>query len=314
VKGTAFLAAAFLAACAGARVHAQTPVAPPAATAAEPQAPPIDATGKRVTLEPQASPADQHDVRMMEIVLTNAVRTGAENISHQMQAREPGSLFVVDTARARGFVLEGYGVFFAVDVPMMRQAAVWSARQMQQENLRTQINSLTAIASNTANDLETRKQAAFQARMLSIQLQGSSGATVTAVPPQLAVNVATPVADVTTPAPGRVRSADVAEEKAAAASAGPAPVSALADPNDLYTEAVKIALIDAMLKHSFSLHIADNEWLTVAARDGEGPPVPGQIDDASTIVIRIKGSDLSAFITNKLSREDVLKRVQIREF
>jgi hypothetical protein len=313
VKGTAFLAATFLAACAGARVHAQTPVAPPAATVIEPQAPASDATGKRVTLEPQASPADQHDVRMMEIVLTNAVRTGAETISHQMQAREPGSLFVVDTARARGFVLEGYGVFFAVDVPMMRQAAVWSARQMQQENLRSQINSLTAIASNTANDLETRKQAAFQARMLSIQLQGSSGATVTQVPPQLAVNAATPVADTITPAPGRVRSADVGEERAAA-SAGLPPVNGLADPNDLYTEAVKVALIDAMLKHSYSLHIADNEWLTVAARDGEGPPVPGQIDDASTIVIRIKGSDLSAFITNKLSREDVLKRVQIREF
>jgi len=69
-----------------------------------------------------------------------------------------------------------------------------------------------------------------------------------------------------------------------------------------------------MLKHSLSLHIGDNEWLTVAARDGEGPPVPGQIDDASTIVISIKGSDLSAFITNKLTRDDVLKRVKIREF
>jgi len=246
------------------------------------------------------------------------VRNGAENISRQMQAREPGSLFVVDTARARGFVLEGYGVFFAVDVPMMRQAAVWSARQLAQQELRNQISQLNMIAANPNADTDTRRQAAFQAKLLTIQLQGGSGQTVS---PQANTVVATvagqgaqPVASSATPPPGVVRSAEVPDEKAVPAGSAPAPVSALSDPNDLYTEAVKIALIDAMLKHSFSLHIADSEWLTVAARDGEGPTVPGQIDDASTIVIRIKGSDLSAFITNKLTRDEVLKRVQIREF
>ena len=53
------------------------------------------------------------------------------------------------------------------------------------------------------------------------------------------------------------------------------------------------------------LSIGADEWLTVAARDSEGPPDPGQIDDASTIVIRIKGSDLAAFHANKLTREEV---------
>jgi hypothetical protein len=310
VKGTAFVAAAFLAACAGTRVHAQIPSVAQAPPDPAPQSAPV-VSPPRVAPELQASGIDQRDVRMMEIVLTNAVRNGAENISRQMQAQQPGSLFLVDTAKARGFVLEGYGVFFAVDVPMMRQAAVWSARQLMQRDLQEKITSLNAIAANVATDLETRRQAAFQARLLSLQLQGANGSTVTSIDklPTLAGEMATPVANNSTPAPGAVRAAVVPDEKTM-----PAPVSPLTDPNDLYTEAVKAALIDAMLKHSLSLHIGDNEWLTVAARDGEGPPVPGQIDDASTIVIRIKGSDLAAFITNKLTRDEVLKRVQIREF
>lgn len=310
MKGTAFVAAACLAACAGTRVHAQIPSAAQAPSDVVPQSAPV-VSAPRVAPEAQAAGVDQHDVRMMEMVLTNAVRNGAENISRQMQAREPGSLFVVDTARARGFVLEGYGVFFAVDVPMMRQAAVWSARQLQQQDMRNQINTLNAIAANPVNDVETRKQAAFQARMLGIQLQGTQGGTTVSIP-TLAASGATPVGNSTTPPPGGVRAANVDEK--VAALPGPAPVAALTDPSDLYTEAVKTALIDAMLKHSFSLHISDNEYLTVAARDGEGPTVPGQIDDASTIVIRIKGSDLSAFVTNKLTREEVIKRVQIKEF
>jgi hypothetical protein len=315
VKGTAFVAAALLAACAGTRVHAQIPSVAQTPPDPTPQSAPV-VSPPRVAQDAQASSVDQRDVRMMETVLTSAVRNGAENISRQMQAQQPGSLFVVDMAKARGFVLEGYGIFFAVDVPMMRQAAVWSARQLMQRDLQDQIGKLNALASDTTRDLETRRQAAFQARLLGLQLQGANGSTVTRVPDPvgtLAGATATPVANGSTPPPGAVR-ATVVDEKSAVAAIDVAPVSALTDPNDLYTEAVKAALIDAMLKHSLSLHIGDNEWLTVAARDGEGPPVPGQIDDASTIVISIKGSDLSAFITNKLTRDEVLKRVKIREF
>jgi len=313
VKGTAFVAAAFLAACAGTRVHAQIPSVAQTPPDPTPQSAPV-VSPPRVAQDAQASSVDQRDVRMMETVLTSAVRNGAENISRQMQAQQPGSLFVVDMAKARGFVLEGYGIFFAVDVPMMRQAAVWSARQLMQRDLQDQIGKLNALASDTTRDLETRRQAAFQARLLGLQLQGGNGGTVTppfGPMPTLDGRTVTAVANNSTPAPGTVRATDV-DDKAVPSS--PAPVSPLTDPNDLYTEAVKAALIDAMLKHSLSLHIGDNEWLTVAARDGEGPPVPGQIDDASTIVISIKGSDLSAFITNKLTRDDVLKRVRIREF
>src|SRR5258708_29423785 len=101
---------------------------------------------------------------------------------------------------------------------------------------------------------------------------------------------------------------------AAGAGARTAAAADLRDPNELYTDAVKNALIDAMLKYTSFLQIGPEEWLTVAARDSEGPLMPGQIDDASTIMISVKGSDLAAFQSNKLTREEVLKKVVVREF
>ena len=84
------------------------------------------------------------------------------------------------------------------------------------------------------------------------------------------------------------------------------------DPNEMYTLAVKSSLIDAMLKYSVGLKLTADEWLTVAARDAQGP-TPGQSNDASTILIRIKGADLSAFHSGKLTREEVLKKVEVKE-
>src|SRR4051794_24615304 len=82
-----------------------------ASTAANAQtAPASDVTSRR------------NDLRMMEVILTNAVKLGADTLGRQMQSSDPGSLVVTGTARARGFVLDGYGVFFDVDVPMMKQS------------------------------------------------------------------------------------------------------------------------------------------------------------------------------------------------
>jgi len=90
--------------------------------------------------------------------------------------------------------------------------------------------------------------------------------------------------------------------------------AAAGDPNALYTNAVKNALIDSMLLFSSALRIADNEWLTVAASDSAGPPMPGGLDDSSRIVIRMKGADLAAFKAGKLTRAEMLKKVEVREF
>jgi hypothetical protein len=69
-----------------------------------------------------------------------------------------------------------------------------------------------------------------------------------------------------------------------------------------------------MLRYSGFLKVGDTEWLTVAASDSDGPQAPGQVDEAVRILISIRGSDLTAFQSGKLTRDEVLKKVEVREF
>ena len=78
------------------------------------------------------------------------------------------------------------------------------------------------------------------------------------------------------------------------------------------TDVIKNALIDAMLSFGPVLRLGDDEWLTVAAR-ATTPALSNQLDDSSSILIRVKGADLTAFIAGKLSRESVLKKIEIKE-
>jgi hypothetical protein len=264
------------------------------------------------TQRPQpAVDSRRDDIRVMESVLTNALQKGAQDLARQMQVSAPGSLFVTGAGRARGFVLDGYGIFFDVDVPGMRQSVVWSAQMLQQAQERENLRQF--IERSRPNSPE-RQLAEMTLRRLDNRTQGQGGggpatSAVTQPPPGAvaATNVTDPP---TVPAPN-----SGAPTSAANAAVAPLPApGASVDPNELYTDAVKTALIDAMLKYSAFLKIGADEWLTVAARDSDGPLMPGQIDDSSTIMLRIKGSDLSAFQAGKLTREEVLKRVDVKEF
>jgi hypothetical protein len=226
----------------------------------------------------------------METLLTSAVRRGAESLARTMQTSEPGSLIVTGTARARGFLLDGFGVFFDVDVPMMKQSVVWSMQTLLRAQRRLDLQNFIA---NTA-DGPARRQAELQLRQLE------RGGPV--MPSPVPVPSAAPQT-----APG-IAVAQTVEESPARASA-PEP----ADPNEQYTEAVKSSLIDAMLDYG-GLPIGAEEWLVVAARDSEGPPTPGALDDASTIMLRVKGSDLMAYRSNQITKEEARKKVEVREF
>ena len=94
------------------------------------------ATGSAECAAGQQGGSRRDDVKIMEVVLTNAVKNGADTLARQMQIQEPGSIIVTGTARARGFVLDGYGVFFIVDVPMMKQSVVWSNQVLLREQRR----------------------------------------------------------------------------------------------------------------------------------------------------------------------------------
>ena len=79
------------------------------------------------------------------------------------------------------------------------------------------------------------------------------------------------------------------------------------------------ALIDAMVDYSLPMvsSMQPGEVLTVAARDNErrdllAPPNP--YEEVSTVMLSIKGSDLSDYRTGKIDRDEARKRVQVQEF
>ena len=113
------------------------------------------------------------------------------------------------------------------------------------------------------------------------------------------------------PAAGTVAASQVAV-------APPANVDArvLDNPAEGHTREVKSALIDAMIENSGPLALGTDEWLTVAARDNvpRDPLSPGDTADFSTIIFRVKGSDLAGFRAGRMTLEEARQKVEVREY
>ena len=93
------------------------------------------------------------------------------------------------------------------------------------------------------------------------------------------------------------------------------------DPNDIlvnyeqaYRGEVVQAVVDALFDYSAPLGLSPNEWLTVAMRRNEVRPRIGLDTNAQTVVARVRGSDLSAFRAGQLTRDEAIKRVEVRVF
>jgi hypothetical protein len=220
----------------------------------------------------------RNQIQIMEGVLSRAVRSGAEDLARRMQSRDPSLLLFTGQARARGFVLEGYGVFFDVEIPALRPTVVWAARTLERD-------------ATMANAIDSLRQA--------LAAMPSGPARVEAEQALKQVQQFTPGQGQRPPGAPGARSVQAASDD---------------DPHTSYTEAVKNALVDAMLDYSLPMDLGAEEWLTVAARDSEGPLTPDEIYDATTIVIRVKGSDLATYAADRSRRSEVRGRVQVREF
>jgi hypothetical protein len=234
----------------------------------------------------------------MEGVLEKAVQLGAQRVRAEIQAAAPDApdmLFITGLARARGFWLEGYGVFFDVDVPAMRRSLTWTLRVLEQGdrglgNELAALKRLTATVDNPAarRDLQQAIQR-IEAQVGPARIANAPGA------PALTVSEA------------------ASSTAVAAPSAERAPI--LADPDAVYTTEVKDALVEAMIEFSSSLPLTPTEWLTVAARDQDVSRLqPADPYDVSTILVRIKGADLAAFRAGQITREEARRRVELKEY
>jgi hypothetical protein len=248
-----------------------------------------------------AGPDEQLRIRfqvgVMERILEQAVQLGAQKTGLQMQSLMPNLSLFTGPARARGFKLDGYGMFFDVEVPALRRSVTWSIRTLNQPDASV-ASALKSLRDHIQSIGDRPERAGLERALRELEMQVGA-------PPAASPSGASP----TFMATGR---SDAIASASAANAARPA--RAPDDPGDSYTEEVKDALIDAMLEHSGPMGIGPEEWLTVAARDNEERLAPGDLYEVLTIVLRIKGADLAAFRAERLTREEARNRVEVREF
>jgi hypothetical protein len=250
------------------------------------------ANGQPVSAAQQKVREARYQIGQMERLLEGAVEHGATVIRDHLQAIMPADMLLTENARARGFRLDGYGVFFDVEVPSLEGTLPWSFRTLDQ------------------NDLGL--DAALQTLRSYVQQSGGNDVNLQ----QALKRVELQVAPMTTLASGQSTATAVQASSAGAVPDAAAPASnpVLNNPDEAYRTEIREALIDAMLEHSRSLAIGASEWLTVAARRSDDRPRLGIDTDAGTVVLSVKGSDLTAFLGGQLTPEEARSRIEVRVF
>jgi hypothetical protein len=251
-----------------------------------------EATARAIADQKQS----RYQIGVMERVLEGAVEHGATVTRDRLQALLPAQMLLSENARVRGFRLEGYGVFFDVEVPSLSGTLAWSFRTLDQNDLGLE-SALKALQAH----IEAAGDPNLRQALERVELQVGPMTTVT-----------------------RSSGRTAAGGRRAAESSAVAPPGAetqqqsdpiLNDPEEAYRGEVKQALMEAMLDHSAPLAIGPEERLTIAARRNEDRARLAPADsDAQTIVIRAMGADLAAFRAGRISREDAIKRIEVRVF
>lgn len=243
---------------------------------------------------PASSPAQvraQLDTRMhisvMEHALVVAVQRGAQGTGSLLQPITPQVMLFNTNPQARGFKLDGYGLFFFVEVPVLRNSVAWSFRELMKPDPEIS-RALQALRQHVRSEANSKARPELEEALRRVERQVEPVKVGSAVQMQ---------AEATGRAPETVTAAAVAD-----------------DPETAYTDEVKVALIDTMLDYSGGIPIAPSEWITVAARSSEGNLVPGEVFNSVTITLRLKGSDLAEFRAGRLTKAEARTRVEVREF
>ena len=258
----------------------------------------------------QAQPAvEQRQLRyqigVMERVLEEAVEHGANLTRDRLQALVPADMLVSEGARVRGFRIEDYGMFFDVEVPtLLYQGTLpWMFRTLDQNDLglASALETLRAVVQKAGdtNLEQALKRVELQVAPMAVAAS-SSVAPAGSLPPPMQ--------------PGaRVLTGSAATTSTPRAAAAADPI--LDDPDGEYRTEVRNALTDAMLDYSRGLSLETGEWLHIAARRHSDDPRLAPTDtDARTVMIRVRGADLTQFLAGQISREEARKRMDVKVF
>jgi len=238
----------------------------------------------------------RYEIAVLERVLEGAVEHGIAVTRDRLQAvaQMPTELLVSDNAHARGFRLESYGVFFDVSVPSF-ETTLWTMRMLDQNDLGldSAMKELQQIVKGNANAEQALKRLELQVGPMNVATQAGARQ---------------PLPDARNAAGS---TASVAQDAVRPASQDPI----LKDPDRAYQTEVIQALKDAMLAHSTSLGIGPNEWLTIAARGNSDRPRLAPADGTShTRILRMRGSDLAAYLARQITKDEALERIEVRVY
>ena len=259
------------------------------------------ATGAVAVGQAQTPAPDQSEqfrarqrLTLMESVLERAVANGADNLVRQVKTYLPDPPMFLGAPKVRGFRLEGYGVFFDVEVPGLRPPITWTLRYMLDDSRRA----AASLAELKAWLVQLGPRERARGQEMVTRLEEQIGAARSA-------RAGT--------GGGPVDASALGSPLEQTASGEP---RVIVDPSEAYTTEVKSALVEAMIESSGTLNLSADEWLTIAARDNvpSDPLVPSDKSDFSTVIFRIKGSDLAAFRAGRLTLEQARAKVEHREY
>jgi hypothetical protein len=204
---------------------------------------------------PVSTAADQlrrhEQLSVFEGTLVGAVKLAAGRVAKEVQARTPSANLFTGEARAKGFTLDGYGVFVYVEIPAIDLT-------------------LSLMVDQIERDLQRRAADSVSANNVANKVDGPPSAKET--------------------------------------------LRDVEDTGEKYRAAVKVALADAMLDYSKNLELKPDEWLSVAARGSESALLPGEVLQLTTVVLRVKGSDLADYLAGRVTKDQAREKVEVRQF
>jgi hypothetical protein len=225
----------------------------------------------------------RHQIAALEDALAGAVGYGAQMLSQHVQsAATPESVLLTGMARARGFRLDGYGVVFDVEFPSIRRSVAWTMRTLERPDPEL-LAAMKELRKNTQGvaGQQSRQELDRAIKALEDQIRAYDS---------------------------RIKNVSTGSSSTAAAQ----PV-AVEDPRVFYAAELINALVNAVLDQGGAVGVAADEWITVAARESlDLRFVPD--DPATTLILRVKGSDLTALREKRISRDEARKRFEVKQY
>jgi len=214
---------------------------------------------------PGAEQVRRHEqINLFEGTLERAVTNAARRVAKDVQEHTSNANFMTTDAHAKGFILDGYGVFVYVEIPAL-DVNLTVGLMLDQIERDAQQKAEVDQAKAEANPVSNRSEVK---------------------------------ADLVPVVPKTAREA----------------LKSVMDTGEKYRNEVKLQLTDAMLDFSKNLELKPDEWLSVAARGSDGALTPGEILQLTTVVLRVKGSDLADYLAGRLTKDEARAKVQLRQF